>query len=62
VHFEYNGQSYMLSFNPVDERWYLLTPGFDGQTKVIPVRDEKEISVGANFPVPTGLEGTGSVN
>ncbi len=37
MRFEVNGQSYMLSFNNDDGRWYLITAGVDGRMKAIPV-------------------------
>ena len=37
MRFEVNGQSYMLSFNNDDGRWYLITAGADGRMKAIPV-------------------------
>jgi hypothetical protein len=42
VHFELNGKSYMLNFNPQDERWYLLTAGLGGMAKAIPVFEDEE--------------------
>ena len=35
MRFEVNDQSYMLSINGEDHRWYLLTPRFDGRMKEI---------------------------
>ncbi len=31
LRFEVNNQSYMLSFNRDDGRWYLVTSGIDGR-------------------------------
>ena len=42
VHFELNGKSYVLNFNPQDERWYLLTAGLGGMAKAIPVFEDEE--------------------
>ena len=42
MHFELNGQSYVLNFNPQDERWYLLTAGVGGREKAIPVFEDEE--------------------
>jgi hypothetical protein len=61
VHFELNGKSYMLNFNPQDERWYLLTAGLGGMAKAIAVLEDEEGFV-PNIVVPTASEGTGSVN
>ena len=61
MHFELNGQSYVLNFNPNDERWYLLTAGLGGLAKAIPVFQDEEGFV-PNIVVPAGGEGTGSVN
>jgi hypothetical protein len=61
VHFELNGKSYVLNFNPQDERWYLLTAGPRGMAKAIPVFNDEEGFV-PNIVVPTEAEGTGRVN
>ncbi|MGA9567577.1 MAG: hypothetical protein WBS19_18770 [Candidatus Korobacteraceae bacterium] len=61
MHFELNGKSYMLNFNPQDERWYLLTAGLGGMAKAIAVLEDEEGFV-PNIVVPTASEGTGSVN
>ena len=61
MHFELNGQSYALNFNPQDERWYLLTAGLGGRAKAIAVLEDEEGFV-PNIVVPTESEGTGSVN
>ena len=42
VNFELNGQSYMLNWNPQDERWYLVTAGSGGMAKAIPVFEDEE--------------------
>jgi hypothetical protein len=42
VQFELKGQSYMLNFNPQDERWYLVTAGLGGMAKAIPVFEDEE--------------------
>ncbi len=61
MHFELNGKSYMLNFNPQDERWYLLTAGVGGMAKAIPVLEDEDGFV-PNIVVPMASEGTGSVN
>lgn len=51
----------MLSFNPNEGRWYLLTPGIDGRVKAMPVLNDSDI--GVTFAViPTGDEGQAIVN
>jgi hypothetical protein len=62
LRFEVKGQSYLLSFNPDEGRWYLLTPGIDGRVKAIPVRSDEEIGITFNLVVPSGDEGQASVN
>jgi hypothetical protein len=52
----------MLSFNPDDGRWYLLTPRFDGRVKAIPVLSDNEIGMTFNLVVPSGDEGQASIN
>jgi hypothetical protein len=42
VQFTLNGKSYMLNFNPEDERWYLVTAGLGGMAKAIPVFEDEE--------------------
>ncbi len=41
MRFEVNNQSYMLSFNRDDGRWYLVTSGIDGGMKAIPVINDE---------------------
>ena len=55
MHFELNGQSYMLNWNPRDERWYLLTPGIGGLAKAIPVFEDEEGFV-PNIVTPANQE------
>jgi hypothetical protein len=62
VRFEIKGRSYLLSFNPSDGRWYLLTPGSDGRVKAIPVISDNEIGMTFNLVVPSGDEGQASIN
>ena len=62
MRFEVNNQSYMLSFNNDDGRWYLLTPRFDGKMKAIPVISDDEIGFIANTVVPVGDEGQPIIN
>ena len=59
LRFEANGQSYMLSFNSGDHRWYLLTPSF-GAVKAVPVISD-EFGFVANTVVPVGDTGS-SIN
>jgi len=61
LRFEVNGQSYLLSFNPNEGRWYLLTPGIDGRVKAIPVLDDAA-GFTPNIVVPMGGEGPAIVN
>jgi len=60
LRFEVNGQSYMLSFNSNDHRWYLLTPSFSA-VKAIPVIDD-EFGFVANTVVPVGDAGSAIIN
>lgn len=41
VHFELNGQSYVLNFNSGDGRWYLLKPVIGGMMEAIEVLDDE---------------------
>ena len=61
MRFDVNGQSYVLSFNPKEGRWYLLTPLSDGSVKAIPVIDDAAGFV-PNIVVPMGDEGPAIVN
>ena len=61
MRFEVNGQSYLLSFNPNEGRWYLLTPGIDGRVKAIDVIDDAAGFV-PNIVVSVGDEGPAVVN
>jgi hypothetical protein len=61
LRFEVNGQSYLLSFNPNEGRWYLLTPGIDGRVKAISVLDDVAGFI-PNVIVPMGDEGPAVVN
>jgi len=51
----------MLNFNPQDERWYLLTEGFRGQVKAVPVFND-EAGFVPSIVVSAMGEGTGSIN
>ena len=42
MNFELHGKSYILNFNPEDERWYLVTAGPRGMAKAIPVFEDEE--------------------
>ncbi len=57
-----NEQSYMLSLNHDDGRWYLITGGFDGRMKAIPVIDDDEPGFVPNAVIPVGDGGQASVN
>ena len=61
VRFEVNGQSYMLSFNNDDGRWYLITAGVDGRMKAIPVISD-EFGFVAHAVIPMGDSGQASIN
>ena len=60
MRFEVNGQSYMLSFNREDDRWYLLTPSI-GAVRAIPVLSD-EFGFEAHNVVPVGDGGQAGVN
>jgi len=62
LRFEANGQSYMLSFNREDGRWYLLTATITGGVKAIPVVNDDGIIAAANVVVPIGDPGAANVN
>ena len=51
----------MLSFNPDDGRWYLMTAGIDGRMKAIPVISD-EFGFVPNVVVPMGDGGQASIN
>ncbi len=59
--FDVNGQSYVLSFNSGEGRWYLLTPNSDGSVKAISVLDDAAGFI-PNIVVPMGDEGQAVVN
>ncbi len=61
MRFEVNNQSYMLSFNRDDGRWYLVTSGIDGRMKAIPVIND-EFGFVANVVVPMGDTGQAGIN
>jgi hypothetical protein len=61
LRFEVNNQSYMLSFNRDDGRWYLITSGIDGRMKAIPVIND-EFGFVANVVVPMGDTGQAGIN
>jgi hypothetical protein len=42
----------MLNFNREDEHWYLVTGGFNGRMKAIPVIDDDEIGFIPTMVVP----------
>ena len=62
LRFEVNGQSYMLSFNSNDHRWYLLTSSITGGVRAIPVINDDELGFTANVVVPVGDAGAASIN
>jgi hypothetical protein len=61
LRFEVNGQSYMLSFNNDDGRWYLITAGVGGRMKAIPVISD-EFGFVARVVIPMGDGGQASTN
>ncbi|MGO9519277.1 MAG: hypothetical protein ACLPND_19765 [Candidatus Korobacteraceae bacterium] len=61
LRFEVNHQSYVLSFNNENSRWYLITPSITGGIKAIPVIDD-EFGFVANVLVPVGDAGSAIVN
>jgi len=61
MRFEVNGQSYMLSFNNDDGRWYVITSGVDGRMKAIPVISD-EFGFVARDVIPMGDGGQASIN
>jgi hypothetical protein len=56
-----NNQSYTLSFNREDGRWYLVTAGIDGRMKAIPVISD-DFGFVLNIVVPMGDTGQAGVN
>jgi hypothetical protein len=61
LRFEVNNQSYMLSFNREDGRWYLITSAIDGRMKAIPVISD-DFGFVPNIVVPVGDGGQASIN
>ena len=61
MRFEVNNQSYTLSFNREDGRWYLVTAGIDGRMKAIPVISD-DFGFVLNIVVPMGDTGQAGVN
>jgi hypothetical protein len=61
LRFEVNGQSYVLSFNNENGRWYLLTSSITGGIKAIPVIDD-EFGFVANTVVPIGDAGAANIH
>ena len=61
MQFELNGHSYMLNWNPQDERWYLVTAGPRGMAKAIPVFEDEEGFV-PNVVAPAETEGSKYIN
>jgi hypothetical protein len=62
LRFEVNNQSYMLSFNREDGRWYLVTSGAGGRMKAIAVINDDELGFIPNIVVPMGDTGQAGVN
>jgi len=60
LRFEVNGESYMLTFNEGDQRWYLLTPSI-GAVRAIPVLSD-EFGFVAHNVVPMGDAGQTGIN
>ena len=56
-----NNQSYMLSSNQEDRRWYLITSEITGRMKAIPVISD-EFGFVANVVVPMGDGGQAIIN
>ncbi len=61
MRFEVHNQSYLLSLNRDDGRWYLVTSGIDGAMKAIPVISD-EFGFVANVVVPMGDGGQAIIN
>ncbi len=61
MRFEVNNQSYMLSFNRQDGRWYLLAPLPGGRVRAIPVINDDEGFMPA-VVIPVGDTGQAGVN
>ncbi len=61
MRFEVKNQSYMLSFNREDERWYLITSEITGRMKAIPVISD-DFGFVPNIVVPMGDTGQAGVN
>jgi hypothetical protein len=61
LRFEVDDQSYRLSFNREDGRWYLLTAGITGGVRAIPVVND-EFGFVANTVVPIGDAGAANTN
>ncbi len=62
LRFEVKNQSYMLSFNRDDGRWYLVTSGLGGRMKAIPVINDDEVGFVPNMVIPVGDTGQAGVN
>ncbi len=62
MRFEVKNQSYMLSFNREDGRWYLLTSGIGGRMKAIPVINDDEVGFVPNVVIPVGDGEQASIN
>ena len=62
MRFEVNNQSYMLSFNREDGRWYLVTAGATGRMKVIAVINDDEVGFVPSMVIPVGDGGQASIN
>ncbi|MGC2109026.1 MAG: hypothetical protein WA655_05875 [Candidatus Korobacteraceae bacterium] len=62
MRFEVHDQSYMLSLNRDDGRWYVITAGIGGRMKAIPVINDDELGFVANMIVPMGDTGQAGVN
>ena len=62
LRFEVNNQSYMLSFNREDGRWYLITSAAGGRMKAIAVINDDELGFMPNMVVPVGDGGQASIN
>jgi len=62
LRFEVNHQSYMLSLNNENGRWYLLTPSITGGVRAIPVINDDELGFVSNVVVPVGDAGAANIH
>lgn len=55
MRFELSEQSYLLSFDSKEDRWYLVTPG-DGGLKAIRVINDEDATSTSDLLVPSAAE------